>query len=683
MRLTSIKAKTLLIIMPMLLLVMISLSWISYYYSRQIIENELNQKITMQMQATLENFLTKLISHKTIPETLARIVEKGGDSLTKQQYASFLQNTLSAKNTLTFGVGIWFEPGRYKADVHYFGPYVYKDKGQIVYTEDYEKPDYDYPTQDWYKIGATAKESVVWSAPFYDDATKVTMLTANAPFYDENKKFRGAVSADMDISDLQQSVVNIKVGQHGWAFLLDKDGTYLADQNSEKVMKVKIDADPNASLAEAGKSLLLGKQAQTSFTVDGNRYLLYSSPLSETGWVLALALPEAEVYGPLNALLMRQLTVAAIAIILVSIGIVFYARFITSNINEIKRLSTLMADGDLRQQLTIHSADEFGQMAENFNRMLRNLQGLLHKIMDNSQQVAASSEELTANAQQTALATEHIAHNIQNIAQSVESQAQSTVSTTQAVNVISDEISHISANMKTVTEKTTQTAEKATEGNQVVHQAIGQMTLIHEKVGSASSVVNILGDKSREIDQILSLITNIAGQTNLLALNAAIEAARAGEQGRGFAVVADEVRKLAEQSETAAKQIGAIIGEIQKETGRAVQIMGESTTSVQTGITMVNQAEVTFKEIQVAIQAVSIEAQAIAQAINGISNGADNIATSIQQISDSTAQTSSNIDGVAASTQQQTASMEEIQSASTLLAKLATELDEAINRFKL
>lgn len=683
MKLTSIQAKTLLFIMPLLLLVMLSLSGISYYYSRQTIEAELQKEMSLQMSATLENFNTKLTSHKAIPETLARVTENIGDALPKTHYARLLEKNLDLNNKLTFGIGIWFEPGRYKSDIKYFGPYVYKDNGKIVYTEDYEKPEYDYPNQDWYKIGTNTSKKVVWSAPFYDDATKVTMLTAAAPFYDDAKKFRGVVSADLDISDLQKTIADIKVGQKGWAFLLSGDGTYLADLNKENIMKVKLSESSNPSLAATAKLLLEGKETKTSFSENNARYLLYSAPLQETGWVLALVMPESEVYAPLNALLMRQVAVAVVAIIIVAFGIILYARFITRNINEIKDLSTSMADGDLSRQLTVHSADEFGQMGENFNLMLRNLKSLLLKIMDNSQQVAASSEELTASAQQTAKATEHISHTIQDISSSFATQAHAAVTTTKSVNSISDEISHLSNNMRSVTDMTTQTAVKAVDGNKVVRHAIGQMTLINEKVGSAAAVVDILGEKSREIDQIISLITSIAGQTNLLALNAAIEAARAGEQGRGFAVVADEVRKLAEQSETAAKQISAIINEIQKETGRAVQIMGDSSTSVQEGISLVNQAESTFLEIQTAIQAVSSESQDIAKAITNIASGANNIVASVQKISDSVNQTSTSIQSVAASTEEQTATMQEIQAASSVLAHLACELDESINKFKL
>ena len=678
---TSIRAKTLAAIVPLLLVTMVTLSWVSYHYSAQIIQSEMNEKMALQSNLTLTTFQAELNSPMAISESIARFTEKGS-SLSKGQYAAFLENVIPS-NHLIIGSGIWFEPFLYKNDTKYFGPYAYKDKGQVVYTEEYEALSYDYPNQEWYKNGINTTQAVAWSDPFYDDLTKITMTTAAAPFYNENKKALGIASVDVDLSELQKVVTNIKVGEKGWAFLLDKTGKYMSDRATEKNMKLAITDEKNSSLAEAGKEILKNKHGRTAYTEGNNRYLLYYEEMPSTGWIIVLSMPEEELYAPLKALLLRQIIVAIVAIVLVFFGILLYTRFITNNINEVKRLSALMADGDLRAEMVITSRDEFGQMGQNFNLMITNLRKLLHKIIDNSQQVAASSQELTASAQETARATEHITITIQDVSAVVADQVVYANQTTHSVNEISGKIIHINNEMQNVTAMTTKATSKAVEGHKVVAHAIQQMNLIENKIGTATEVVNILGNKSREIDNIISLITNIAGQTNLLALNAAIEAARAGEQGRGFAVVADEVRKLAEQSEAAAKQISAIIREIQRETNTTVKVMSESTSSVQEGIIMVNKAENTFAEIEQAIQTMASQTRSISQDITGISTDSIAIVESVNNISQSTKETSNSTQNVAATTEEQNAAMEEIQSAATMLAKMAEELDENINLFKL
>jgi methyl-accepting chemotaxis protein len=679
---SSIRAKTLLAIMPLLLAILLILSWISYHYSSQIIESEMNVKMDLQTAVTLERLRADLNGPTALGETIARFTEKGNHTISKEQYSTFLQNAIPS-NALIVGSGIWFEPFNYKSDVKYFGPYAYKDKGQIVYTEDYEKPEYNYPDQQWYKSATQITQPVIWNDPYYDETSNITMATACFPFYHADKKLMGMTTVDIDLTDLQKLVSSIKVGEKGWASLLDQNGTYMSDRDSTKNMKVKITEETNSSLANAGKEALKNKRGHTTYTQGNNSYLLYYEQMPVTGWILMLSMPEDELYAPLNALLWKQIIVGTVAILLILIGIILYTRFITKNIDEVKRLSALMADGDLRASMSVTSKDEFGQMGQNFNKMITNLRNLLHKIIVNSQQVAAASQELTANAHETAKATENITMTIQDVAAVVANQVEYVGKTTTSVNEISSKITHINGEMQNVTKMTLQTADKALEGNQIVMHAITQMNLINTKIGTATEVVNILGNKSREIDNIISLITNIAGQTNLLALNAAIEAARAGEQGKGFAVVADEVRKLAEQSEAAAKQISVIIREIQKETNATVKVMGESASSAQEGIVMVNQAEKTFVEIQQAIQRISAQSQGVSTAITAISKDAVIAAESVTNIAHSTTETSGSTQTVAATTEEQNAAMEEIQAAATMLAQMAAELDESIHLFKL
>jgi methyl-accepting chemotaxis protein len=208
------------------------------------------------------------------------------------------------------------------------------------------------------------------------------------------------------------------------------------------------------------------------------------------------------------------------------------------------------------------------------------------------------------------------------------------------------------------------------------------MSSISNTVNDLAKVIKGLGDRSQEIGQIVEVITGIAQQTNLLALNAAIEAARAGEHGRGFAVVADEVRKLAEQSAESAQQITNLIGTIQADTSTAVNVMDSTIQEVSSGIGVVNTAGEAFNRIENLINTVAKQIQEVSAASQQMSVGAMQVVKAIDEISDVSEKTAAGTQNVSAAAQEQLASMEEISASSSSLSKMATELQTLVSRFK-
>jgi methyl-accepting chemotaxis protein len=243
-------------------------------------------------------------------------------------------------------------------------------------------------------------------------------------------------------------------------------------------------------------------------------------------------------------------------------------------------------------------------------------------------------------------------------------------------------IQHIADNANVVAAQSAQASDKALSGGKAVERAVSQMGKIENTVNSSATVVAKLGERSKEIGQIVDAISGIAGQTNLLALNAAIEAARAGEQGRGFAVVAEEVRKLAEQSEEAAKKISGLIGEIQADTDKAVVAMSAGTREVKTGAEVVNAAGVAFTEIAGLVTQVSDQVKEISAAIQQMATGSQQIVSSVKKIDELSKASAGESQSVSAATEEQLASMEEIAGASEALAKLAQDLQEAVAKFR-
>ena len=361
----------------------------------------------------------------------------------------------------------------------------------------------------------------------------------------------------------------------------------------------------------------------------------------------------------------------------------FSARGITRPINSLVNTARQIAAGNLAQQVEIQRNDEIGELQKSFKTMVENLREVVSQVQSNAQQVAAASEELTASAEQSAQASGQVALSITDVAQGAESQLKAADEAVAVVEQMSAGIQQIAANTNMVAATSNKTSNAATKGGKAVDTAINQMNAIEKTVEQSAQVVAKLGERSKEIGQIVDTISSIAGQTNLLALNAAIEAARAGEQGRGFAVVAEEVRKLAEQSQTAAKQIADMIGEIQGDTDQAVAAMEAGTQEVSVGTEVVNGAGMAFKEIVALISQMSSQIHEISTSIQQMADGSQQIVTAVQNINKVSQETSNNTQTVSAATEEQSASMEEIASSSETLAKMADDLQGAVQRFVL
>jgi len=316
------------------------------------------------------------------------------------------------------------------------------------------------------------------------------------------------------------------------------------------------------------------------------------------------------------------------------------------------------------------------------NTMTENLRGLIRHVSQSSEQLAASSEELTAGAEQSAQAANQVAVTITSVAQGAEMQVQALNATAAAVEQLSIGIQQVSINANAVTGMADKTAKAAQQGDRAIDAAVSQMVSIEETVASSAQVVTKLGERSKEIGQIVGTISGIAAQTNLLALNAAIEAARAGEQGRGFAVVAEEVRKLAEQSQGAAKQIATLISEIQSETDKAVAAMSDGTREVKVGAEVVNSAGQAFKEIVLLVNEESAQIKEISATIQQMAAGSQQIVASVRDIDKISQDASGQTQTVSAATEEQSASMQEIAASSLSLAKMAENLQTAIQKFQ-
>ncbi len=682
-RFKSIRSRTLSIMLPVIIVTLLIIMTLSYLFSVTLLNEEITSKMNSELDLISDTVGKRLQAHSKVAESTARAIESLPPASNTEPLQKLLKKIVPINET-SLGMGIFMEPYRFDPNIQYVSTYgTLQDDGTVALTEEYSAPAYNYPNQPWYQVGASTKQVTDYSLPYYDEMAKTSMLTVVAPIFSPDKKLLGMVTDDIELSDIQKFVSETKVGLTGWSFLLDQQGQYLAHPNADKLMKQTITADDNPSLAGIGSTLLAESEGSGTFTDQNGVNRLFYQKIPETNWTIALVMPENELYSPLRLLFFKLLAVSIAGLAVLILVIHLFSKSLAKQIDKANQLSVSLAQGDFTASMEIQTADEIGRMGERFNAMASTLRETLERVSYSSQQVAATSEQLMASAEQTSHATEQIAQSVQEIAHGTEQQVDATVKGSDVVTEIAKLIAQMENGIEIVSTSTTQANKQATEGNEMAIQAVQQMTAIHSQMGQTSAMVHTLGQRSQEIGEMISLITSIAAQTNLLALNAAIEAARAGEQGRGFAVVADEVRKLAEQSSSAAEQVSRIVADIQRDTEAAMAGMSQSESILGDGMRRVQSTGTAFEQISGSTERLSARTYELSTEMKQISEQMEAIITAIDHISVISERSASNSQNVAAAAEEQHASMQEISAAATMLAKMAEEMNDAIRVFKL
>lgn len=434
-----------------------------------------------------------------------------------------------------------------------------------------------------------------------------------------NGQYQGVIAADVTVTDIVEQVLNLKLS-NGFAFLVDGENRIVAYRDTDLSRQPLTDLDD-----ELTRNFMANASAQrqlTTFELNGKEKLLAAITVPNTDWTLGIVEDKAQAYASVS----EQITFVVIATVILFVVIAFIAGALIKQL--LKPLSELTAavrtlsagEGDLTQRINIARRDEIGELAEYVNAFLAQLQQMVGKAVNQSMTLSQSAEECRTHALQSSQLVDKQQNDVDQIAT--------------AIHEMSTTANEVASHAEDTATSAQQAEQSCQEGLSVVGDNRDAITQLAQQVERATNVIRELDENAQSINQIIATIQGVAEQTNLLALNAAIEAARAGEQGRGFAVVADEVRVLSQRTHDSTEEIRNMIETLQHTTQRAVDDMTQSNEMATSSVDRAEAASERLNQITTAIGRISEMAIQIASAAEEQRAVTDDINRNTQAVKD-------------------------------------------------
>ncbi|WP_392463262.1 methyl-accepting chemotaxis protein [Aeromonas dhakensis] len=513
---------------------------------------------------------------------------------------------------------------------------------------------YDPRERPWYQDAVKAGQLIV-TAPYVSVTMQKLVVTLSEPVRHQGELV-GAVGANLALDKLIDEVLAMQVQGDGYAMLLDSSGLIVGHPNKELALKQIGELFPDLSAATFQQWGRENNELHAA-TLDGRDVLLAVQPVAGTDWLLAMVMYRDVLEAPLATLLWQLVGLTLVLMLVFSALLTAMFKYLFADLGRVAGALHDIAhgEGDLTVHINTRSKDEVGQLAESFNQFVARLHGIVSRLRDVTVELAAQSRAQAAGAQSRS--------------QRVRQQQDEIVMVATAVTEMASATQEIAGNAEFAATTSGDAVKLAVSGQSQVGQSQRSITGLADEVADASQIIVELDAHAQKISGILATISGIAEQTNLLALNAAIEAARAGEQGRGFAVVADEVRVLSRRTHDSTDEIQQMIETLQQTTRRAV---GGMETSRQLAGTSVEDAESANQSLA-----------RINEAIGSISDMATQIAAAAEEQTSVTSEISRNTENIRHVSQElaEQANQEAAQAAE--LKGLTERLEQEIGRFRL
>ncbi|MDF2398382.1 methyl-accepting chemotaxis protein [Pseudomonas protegens] len=519
------------------------------YLQRNAIRNDLDNYLQEMGDVTAKNIQTWLAGRALLIENISQSVALNPDPAN-------VSNLLEQKSVSST----------------FMGAYLGNKDGTFIIRPDSKMPDgYDPRARPWYKSAESSNGSAL-TEPYIDLASGQLVISIVDSVIKAGQRI-GVVGGDLSLQVIADSINALDFDGMGYAFLISADGKILVHPDKNLVMKTLKDVYPQDTPRISNEL--------SEISVDGKTRIVTFTPikgLSSVNWYIGLSVDKDKAFAMLSEFRTSALiaTLTAVALTIALLGLLI--RLLMQPLHVMTRAMQDIADGegDLTRRLSIHNQDEFGILGNAFNRFVERIHNSIREVSSATEHVNEVALRVVSASNSSMLNSDE--------------QASRTNSVAAAINQLGAAAQEIARNAAQASQQASDARNLAEDGQQVVDRSIQAMNQLSEMISTSSSNIETLNSKTVNIGQILEVITSISQQTNLLALNAAIEAARAGEAGRGFAVVADEVRNLAHRTQESAQQVQTMIEELQVGARESVSTMSNSQRHSQDSVEIANQA---------------------------------------------------------------------------------------------
>jgi len=624
-------------------------------YSKQIIEQaENNLYLELEKHG---NYAIEISNSKDVQDTL-KVINESNEEYERYKANSNLRDIISRRlasvKSISFG-SIFLEDEMIHYSVNnYLNKYFLENKEMLI------------------EIAESGGGRPVWTSIEYGDSYH--LINVKKINNIATSKKLGYIVIGLRNERFLDVYKNINLGEGADLFIVDSKGRYISNKEMKELGKLHED--------ESFINEIIKEESTLSETFDFDGHMVSYKYIEGTDWILVGKIPFSYINEEANSIRSSVLFFISICIIFSILFSYLISMSISFPLKNMEKLINKAKEGILTYSIKDDSRDEIGDVIRGFNHMIENIRKLILEVDNLSQKVIDNSILVNKSSEQSKISSRQISEVMNQVAIGASDQAENLADGIGSINILADDINKVEEDMKFV-------AETANGTKELSQNSLNVVEALNEKASQTScasdQVIKNINNLSKDMEQIVKItktISTIADQTNLLSLNASIEAAKAGEAGRGFSVVANEVKKLADQSKESSREIKFIIDDILQKTNDTTKVADNANKFMEEQMNIVKETDSSLKSIYKSMESLMERVDNVSQSIKSALDSKENVLESIENISAISEETASIAEEVSATTQEQVASSEELSKLSKNLDEMSKKLNESISVFK-